>query len=205
VRSLGREAPSAPPPPPAAPLSEPLVAPSPLPPIDRASPELSGEAELRVYPAAGPSAQTTMLWGARLSAGLARGRWHAALDAGGLLHRRYLAAGDVILRVPFIGLTAGPAFTVGGFELRLGVRGEFAWAMVQGQPGAGDVQSGEGAGGVLGLGARIVLQTPGWHRLRGRLAVEAGETLRSVTANVDSIPASAMRGPYALANLGLAF
>ena len=109
------------------------------------------------------------------------------------------------LRAPFIGVTVGPAFSVGGFELRLGVRGELAWAMVKGQPSASGVQAGQGAGGVLALGARVILQTQRWHRLRAGLAIEGGETLRSVTANVEGIPASAMRGPYFAANLGLAF
>jgi hypothetical protein len=83
--------------------------------------------------------------------------------------------------------------------------GELGWAMVDGQPSAGDVQAGQGSRALISLGARAVLQGGRGHALQGRLALEAGTALRSVTANVNTASVSALRGPYLLLNLGLAF
>src|SRR5579871_1134657 len=176
---------------------------APPPPPEAAAPQrqpglfLSAMLEVEAHPGNNMS-----LLGFGASAGLARGRWMAALDLQWMVADPLVDLGDVRTQLAAGALTAGPRFALRRAIIDLGATGRFGWTWMSGHSSSG-AMTGSGSAPVASAGARLGLFLPtsaGISHLR--LLVEGGAMLRGHDAIVNGVTAAALSGGYVLFGFG---
>jgi hypothetical protein len=150
-----------------------------------------------------PNRDGTVLWGGRLSASLARGRWGLEVFGEAAAGEHGYADGDVALQSFGGGAAAGPRWLRGRFTLAPGLVGAIAWARIQGEAGAPDVRAGSGDDFTVALRGRLAASAVFVRVLSVRAFVEGGYMVRGFDALVDQSRAAGMSGASFVAGLGL--
>jgi hypothetical protein len=179
----------------------PAVVAAPPPPPRAAStlvPGVAGDALVALYPSRG-----TTLWGGRLSASLARGRWGLELFGEAAAGEHGYADGDVALQSFGGGAAAGPRWVRGRFTLAPALVGSVAWARIQGEAAASDVHAGSGDDFTVAVRVRAAASAVFVRVLSVRAFVEGGYMARGFDSRVDGARAAGMSGASLVAGLGL--
>jgi hypothetical protein len=194
VAELVRGGPPGPPAPPPAPVTAPPV-------VATAAPwgqSVTLEAVLRAQPTL-----DTLLGGGRLTFSLTRNRWGVALDADATAGSRSVDVGAVDVRLVHAAASVGPRFAVGRAVIVPAATAGLGWAWVAGRASAPGVSAGSGSGLVATAGVRVALEAPTSRSLRAHVSIEAGETLRRLTADVNGTATTGVSGPYGIVGVGV--
>jgi hypothetical protein len=189
----GPPVPAAPPPAPVGAPAPPVGAPAPVP----WGESLTLDAVLRAQPSF-----DTLLGGGRLTFSVYRPRWGLALDADATAGSRKVDLGAVDVALVHAAASAGPRFAVGLAVIDVAATGGLGWAWVKGRATAPGVSADSGSGLVATVGLRAALEAPTSRRLRAHVAIEAGETLRRLTADVNGAATTGISGPYVVVGVG---
>ncbi|HVU52092.1 MAG TPA: hypothetical protein VHL80_15445, partial [Polyangia bacterium] len=149
-----------------------------------------------------PSRSTT-IWGGRLSVALARERWRVELFGEAAAGEVGYPDGDVALQSFGAGAAAGPRWVRGRFLLAPALVGAIAWARIQGEAGAPDVQMGSGDDLTAAVRARLAASAVFVRVLSVRAFLEGGLMVRGFDARVDGARAAGMSGASVVLGLGL--
>jgi hypothetical protein len=147
--------------------------------------------------------RSTTLWGGRLSAALARGRWGLELFGEAAAGEHGYPDGDVALQSFGLGAAAGPRWVRGRVVLAPALVGAIAWARIQGEASSPGVVAGSGDDFTVAVRARIAASAVFVRVLSVRGFVEGGYMVRGFDARVDDRRAAGMSGATFVAGLGL--
>jgi len=147
----------------------------------------------------------TLLGGGRLAWLVFGERWVAGLDADVTVGTRSVQLGQVDVRMVHAAGSGGLRVPIGRAALDVTAVAGLGWAWVAGHATRPEVHADSGSGLVATVGLRSGLEAPMSRTVRARVSLEAGETVRRLTADVDGIPTSGISGPYVLVAVGFGF